>query len=1607
MNNDQHELAALPDTHYQHLCTTLPTWVLQASPGTRNALKKASIAAPYRDAQATALQQRALKAASVDHWTHRSRLEQMLGKLQNARDFAEPLLTNALKARFGVELDVKTTYLRLYIPKTIPWFAIKSGGAHTWTVSLLDAALHNFQASETEPDAYEPDSTFITQPSPTGQFGTLPHIKRRMTIQGFTKLCRELDIGGQYSVYLNANLGITNPLVNSLLRTNVRNAHTSALQSALHMARVRQDIESDACEAILGLLQGRQGMKLDGDRLFCHDLTMMSSALTGIVVFATDLERAPRAKRIVVYIPEHPVKQYPDTLAFITELSGRLRSPAYQQFFSRFIDHEERGHFFADLGRRLSHVTWHQHQPGESQPSWRETPINNPNLQFSLSTIQIELWTHLYQRQLNKILNDARTIAVSTATADCNARWALWDALSKMASTIIEVAAFVALPFVPFLGELTLAYMAYQLLDETFEGVVDWAEGLQTEALGHLIGVVESAVQLGTLAVGGAIAVAELKPLLSRDVLTFFDKLTPVKAADGKTRYWNPDLTPYEQSVDLPTATKADPLGLYPHQGKTLLPIEDKLYAVELNAQTGQFEMVHPNRADAYRPALRHNNHGAWQTALEQPLSWDRDTVMRRIGPAVESLSSAEREQVLRISGYHDNVLREMHVDNLPPPSLLTDCIKRFKIDRDIQRFIEQIGSDLPEQYLQADPVLQLELLTRHDGWPIDSPLPELKLQTPAFRQQTLDSARKHRLSLFESRYRALEKTDNKAAAQLIDEVRGLPTDIAQELASNATSSELMHLHNGQAPKRLIDAAQKALEAVRAARAHEGLYSGSLETTDTHRLALHTLESLPGWPEGLRIEVRDYSRDGTLRDSIGQDDAPLLRTLVRSDEGTYRVEGSDEPADDFYSAILQVLPDAERNRLNLSAGDGPALRQRITRHTPDPAKQRALFAKNPRRKPFYDPTTMRLPGGTGGYERNFGPTPTLDDRIREVYPGLGQEELSAIAARLQLHPDGPRAELTRLTSEFHQLRQDLDRWASEALTTHPATGLPMDNLQTQAVGQNRRLLAQEILHSWRRQSEQDINAPEGIPRYVLRFGETVPGDLPVLSADFSDVSTLILEGHQQAQGLAGFLQHFTGLRRLELRHFKLDALPDAIGQMPNLDTLILSDCGINFDAAARSKLSQMNKMVMLDLSGNAFDSAPDMGSLSELAHLDLSETGLTEIPANTLQLAKLEILMLMNNDITQLPAEIFDSPVHAKRGIYLTDNPLSDQAMDLIKQQYSESGNDIGVLAPAADIARVRALFPSLETEQASDHVYELPGTLADGRIEIARQEAELAQLIVDLAAWTADVPPLHPLTGEPFTDQQLLIEHANRDAFKELVERCWRFETDVDDFGVGLVPTYELVIQPRINGELPTLNANFKHVSALELESAGGVTRIGNFLEAFPKLQSLRLRECNLGNIPEAVFKMGHLRSLSLFDCRVSLSQESASALAGMEHLDYLDLSSNPLGHTPDLSQMPKLATVLLRDTGITSIPNGLLQINELDWADLSANAITEVPSDITEVSVDVAMNISLRGNPFSEQALQRLIDYYQRNAVDFDVEEVINRGEMEISSAESEVDE
>ncbi|MGH8348382.1 MAG: hypothetical protein ACRES5_17690, partial [Pseudomonas sp.] len=373
----------------------------------------------------------------------------------------------------------------------------------------------------------------------------------------------------------------------------------------------------------------------------------------------------------------------------------------------------------------------------------------------------------------------------------------------------------------------------------------------------------------------------------------------------------------------------------------------------------------------------------------------DQATILRRIGPDMERFSASERERILAISGCHENALRKMHVNAGQVPPLLADTLKRFKIDQDIQHFIDQIGSDRADEYLRADPITQLELLNENGYWPQakglrltdgtaqtlwqspapDTPMvqidvtrlndgdllktfllalsdseartlmgeefglpsPRLDSRTRSLRQTLAQLARRKRQSLFEQRYRKLERGALPAVQTLMDAEPGLPSTIAEALAATANVEELQQLKNGRVSPRLADLSAEAGLQVRVARAYEGLELRSTENNlDTDRLVLHSLENLPGWTGQLRLEIRHYSHEGRLIDSLGNADAPTRKVIVLTEEGSYQPynEAGEElsGAGTFYSSLLQVLPDSERTALNVQIGDGERFRQMIEQH---------------------------------------------------------------------------------------------------------------------------------------------------------------------------------------------------------------------------------------------------------------------------------------------------------------------------------------------------------------------------------------------------------------------------------------------------------------------------------------------------------------------------------------------------------------------------------------------------------------------------------------------------------------------------------------------------
>jgi internalin A len=112
----------------------------------------------------------------------------------------------------------------------------------------------------------------------------------------------------------------------------------------------------------------------------------------------------------------------------------------------------------------------------------------------------------------------------------------------------------------------------------------------------------------------------------------------------------------------------------------------------------------------------------------------------------------------------------------------------------------------------------------------------------------------------------------------------------------------------------------------------------------------------------------------------------------------------------------------------------------------------------------------------------------------------------------------------------------------------------------------------------------------------------------------------------------------SGARKLDLSLLKLSTLPEAIGQLSQLQELNLFGNQLSTLPEAIWQLSHLQE---LDLSGNQLSTLPEtIGQLSQLQRLFLSSNQLSALPEAISRLSQLQGLYLSNNQLSTLPEAV-------------------------------------------------------------------------------------------------------------------------------------------------------------------------------------------------------------------------------------------------------------------------------------------------------------------------------------------------------------------------------
>jgi len=582
-----------------------------------------------------------LRAASLRQQRAQEQLHARLQALKPLDEFAEALLKSALAARSITQVDLRLARVRWVTlranPPISPALPTSSTRIES-TQSLLSAALHNFHENETRPGWFATGSQLVNA---SGK--RLP-----LSVEVFAQLCRSLDIGRHYQRHLQSQLQ-TESMAGMQVEAIMEEALSARLELDAVVARVKGEIDELTYQRIRHVVEAASGPAED-TVVRCHTLRLLGKKIIGAL--AIEVRQNARLVGVIAWLPEDryaAVSWHANWELLYLTLGVRMRDEAYRQFFQRFVAERDRVAFYTALNALL--------RQGNTV-----LPLELDGRCFA---VEGDVFTALRKALLDKMLDDARVLAVSTEDEDIADRQARLQGYLDLGLSVAGLAAL----FVPGLGQAMLGLTVAQLAGEVYEGYEDWQLGDRNAALGHLFNVAET-VATGALTAAGAVALGKLAQRVAR-----VDALVPVRLADGQLRLCDPALPGYQLAgIDLPPGQAIN------ENGRSLRRLHDAAYEVS-EGDDGAWRIHHPSRPGAYLPALEHNGAGGWVHEFEQPQRWqDAAYMVRRLASRTAAISDEAAAFGVQVTGYGADQLRRLVLESAAPPARLLDAIERWHL---------------------------------------------------------------------------------------------------------------------------------------------------------------------------------------------------------------------------------------------------------------------------------------------------------------------------------------------------------------------------------------------------------------------------------------------------------------------------------------------------------------------------------------------------------------------------------------------------------------------------------------------------------------------------------------------------------------------------------------------------------------------------------------------------------------------------------------------------------------------------------------------------------------------------------------------------------------
>lgn len=466
----------------------------------------------------------------------------------------------------------------------------------------------------------------------------------------------------------------------------------------------------------------------------------------------------------------------------------------------------------------------------------------------------------------------------------------------------------------------------------------------------------------------------------------------------------------------------------------------------------------------------------------------------------------------------------------------------------------------------------------------------------------------------------ALDATTLPASATWADDsvlARQFPSLSARaraEILAKASPKDVAQMRqSGRLPLALGETARVYLREARINHALQRFYQQIGPVQDRDALIVGTLDRLPGWTAQVRIELRQGSMRGALLKASGAAGRPV-KTLVRNEQGYQPHDEQGQPLAshmDVYQAILNALPDSERNALGLDIHQPLQLRdalfEKAASDRPHSARQLGMA---PLRMLYRLPTRVGQDGRIGYPLSGRGQGWAGDDEVFDaLFPSREPGDREWLRQRLRQQAGSTPGAFGRLLeglrADLQSLNRTLDIWVNDP-----------DGIAMEAIEQRRGArteAAQRIRQAWRR---------EGQPGDVgLTLQAEHLGPLPSLPTPLEHVRMLMVTGSRsgEATNLEGFLQAFPGVQLLDISSNMLRWLPEPIAQMRELQALDVAENFLPLDGEQNlnvlTRLTRLQRLNLTDAAENLPVAA--LQRLAQLPHLEALQLDLNNLTLQT------------------------------------------------------------------------------------------------------------------------------------------------------------------------------------------------------------------------------------------------------------------------------------------------------------------------------------------------------------------------------------------------------